>query len=349
MWPRAIIHVDMDAFFVNVHLLDHPEDRGVPIAVGGNPNGRGVVASASYEARQFGVRSAMPSSRAIKLCPGLKFVRHNWPRIKVCSNQVMEILARYGPLEKMSVDEAYVDVGEHEDPESLALLLRERVRLETGLPASVGLSTSKLVSKVASDYDKPEGCTIVRPGEEGDFLAPLPVRALYGIGPVTATQLNVLGVQTCGDLAGWDLAQLQLSFGKQAESLQRRARGVDSRPVVSDPEQAKSISQERTFDRDVDDPEFLRDKIVELSETVAGSLRRRGLVAHTVTIKYRWADFSTFTRQRTVERAIDTADEITQLALAVWESNWQGEQLRLIGVGVSNLEEPAGRQLTLFE
>ena len=339
----------MDAFFVNVHLLEHPQDRGLPIAVGGSPNGRGVVASASYEARQFGVRSAMPSSRALKLCPALKFVKHDWGLIRTSSTKVMEILARYGPLEKMSVDEAYVDISDNDDPESLALLIREQVKMETGLPASVGLSSCKLVSKVASDFDKPEGCTIVRPGDEKLFLAPLPVRALHGIGPVTATQLNVLGIHTCGEMAAVDLDHLRLHFGKHAEHLQLRARGIDNRPVVSDPEAAKSISQERTFDQDIDDPTFFREKMGEMSAAVAQSLRKRGLVAHTVVVKYRWTDFSTFTRQRTLERAIDSAEEIAQLAISVWEANWQGEKLRLIGVGVSNLEEPAGRQLTLFE
>ncbi len=348
MWPRAILHVDMDAFFVNVHLLEHPEDRGRPIAVGGSPQGRGVVASASYEARQFGVRSAMPSSQAIKLCPEIKFVGHNWSMIKSKSQEVMAILERYGPLEKMSVDEAYIDISEHEDPEKMALLIREAVRRESGLPASVGLATSKLVAKVASDFDKPAGCTIVRPGEEAPFLAPLPVRALHGIGPVTATQLNVLGIQTCGDLAAFDLDRLRLTFGRHAVELQERARGIDDRPVAADPEPAKSISQERTFDRDVDDPEILREQLVEMSETVADYLRRRGLVAHTVVVKYRWTDFTTFTRQRTVERAIDSAGEIARLAIAIWEANWRDEKLRLIGVGVTNLEEPAGRQLELF-
>jgi DNA polymerase-4 len=165
-WPRAILHLDMDAFFVNVHILDHPEDAGIPLIVGGRPEQRGVVASASYEARQFGIRSAMPSSTAVRQCPHVKFVGHSWGKIKECSRQVMAILGEYGPLEKMSVDEAYVDLSDHPDPQALAPEIRQRVKDETGLPASIGLATSKLVAKVASDHDKPEGNTIILPGEE---------------------------------------------------------------------------------------------------------------------------------------------------------------------------------------
>ena len=212
VWTTAIIHLDMDAFFVNVHLLENPDDRGKAIAVGGSPNGRGVVASASYEARQYGVRSAMPSSRALKLCPHIKFVRHNWPLIKDTSSKVMEILQEFGPVEKMSVDEAYVDVGDRDDPESVALIMRERVKAETNCPASVGLATSKLVAKIASDYDKPQGCTIILPGEEEDFLAPLPVRAISGIGPATAAKLAQFNIETCGQLAEYDFARCDVAI-----------------------------------------------------------------------------------------------------------------------------------------
>ncbi|MDJ0755103.1 MAG: DNA polymerase IV [Ardenticatenaceae bacterium] len=347
-WKRAILHVDMDAFFVNIHLLDHPEDRGLPIAVGGNPNGRGVVASASYEARQFGVRSAMPSSQALRLCPTIKFVGHNWPRIGECSRQVMDLLAAYGPLEKMSVDEAYVDISEAADPEGVAFKIRAQIKRETGLPASVGLTPNKLVSKVASDFDKPEGCTIIRPGEERLFLAPLSVRAIHGIGPRTAEQLALLNIYKCGELADIDLSQLRLKFGKNAELLQERARGIDHRPVNDDPGQAKSISQEWTFNDDIEDENYLFDMMEKMAGQVSESLKKRNLVAHTVVVKYRWVDFSTFTRQRTVEVGIDSAAEILATAQAVFQANWNGEKLRLIGVGVSNLERPLGRQLTLF-
>ncbi|MEM9777605.1 MAG: DNA polymerase IV [Chloroflexota bacterium] len=348
IWPRSIVHLDMDAFFVNVHLLEHPDDRGLPIAVGGNPNGRGVVASASYEARQFGVRSAMPSSHALRLCPQIKFVRHNWPLIKETSSAVMKVLTEYGPIEKMSVDEAYVDVSAHADPESVALIMRERVKLETSCPASVGLATSKLVAKIASDYDKPEGCTIIPPGEEEAFLAPLSVRAISGIGPATAGKLGQFNIETCGQLASFDFATLYASFKNQAEWLQRRAKGIDNRKVESDPGLSKSISQERTFNDDIDDPDYLNQKIKEMAESVSKSLKRQNLIAHTVTIKFRWNDFTTFTRQRSVENGIDSGREIERLANAIFKNYWEGEKLRLIGVGVSNIIEPTGRQLELF-
>ena len=348
IWSRAIVHLDMDAFFVNVHLLANPEDRGRPLAVGGSPNGRGVVASASYEARQFGVHSAMPSSRALRLCPNIKFVRHNWELIRETSAAVMTLLGSYGPLEKMSVDEAYIDVSHHEDPESIALIMRERVKIETNCPASVGLATSKLVAKIASDYDKPEGCTIILPGEEAAFLAPLPVRAISGIGPATAAKLATFNIETCGQLASHDFAALYASFKNQAESLQRRAKGIDNRKVESDPGQSKSISQENTFNKDIDDKEYLCQQISQMSESIARSLRKKNLIAHTVQLKFRWNDFTTFTRQRSVENGIDSPREIERLANAIFDSFWEGEKLRLIGVGVSNIIEPTGRQLELF-
>ena len=208
-WPRAILHVDMDAFFVNVHLLDHPEDAGIPLAVGGQADERGVITSASYEARQFGVRSAMPTAQALRLVPKLKVVGANWTRIRECSRGVMELLGEYGPLEKMSVDEAYIDLSSTADPTAPAREIRERMPAEMNLPASVGLATSKLVAKVASDFNKPRGFTVVEPGQEAAFLAPLPARAIWGIGPRTAERLAALGIATCGDLAAADADRLR--------------------------------------------------------------------------------------------------------------------------------------------
>lgn len=347
VWPRAILHLDMDAFFVNVHLLEHPHNRGKPLAIGGRPDSRGVVSSASYEARAFGVRSAMPMSRAVRLCPQLIIASTNWDRIRACSRAVMAILREYGPVEQMSVDEAYVDLSERPDPVAVADEMRRRVKAETDLPCSVGLATSKLVAKVASDHDKPAGFTVVAPETEATFLAPLPTRALLGIGPRTAERLAALQIRTCGELAAFDTAKLRLAFGKQAESLQRRALGIDSRDVQSERGQAKSISQERTFSADIDDPQFLRDKLASLCPTVAASLQKRKLVAHTVTVKFRWADFTTFTRQRSVAVGVDSAETIARLALAIFDEQWHGEKLRLLGVGVSNLERAQWRQLSL--
>lgn len=349
-WPRAILHLDMDAFYVNVHLLDHPEDTGIPLVVGGRPDGRGVVASASYEARRFGIHSAMPAATAIRLCPDLKFVDRHGARIKSCSRQVMALLETYGPIEQMSVDEAYVDLSARPLPAVLAPAIQHQVRSETGLPASVGLATSKLVAKVASDYDKPEGCTIVAPGEEGAFLAPLSVRALWGIGPRTAERLALLRIHTCGDLAAADAHALHLALGSHGEALQARARGLDDRPVVADSGPPKSISQERTFPQDMHDPTFLREQIEKMCARLAASLQEWELVANTVTVKFRWSDFTTFTRQQTVPVGIDQYGPLARVALAIWQEHWAPFQpVRLLGVGVSNLEQPAGRQLPLFD
>ncbi len=348
-WPQAILHLDMDAFFVNVHLLEHPEDAGIPLAVGGQPESRGVIASASYEARQFGVRSAMPSSRAKRLCPQLKIVGRNWSRIKESSTSVMAILAEYGSVEKMSVDEAFVDISESGEPEKLAETIRRRVKEETQLPASVGLATSKLVAKVASDYDKPEGCTVVFPGQEAAFLAPQSVRVIWGIGPRTAERLETrLNIRTCGQLAGHETGDLVAEFGQHAAALQRRAMGVDRREVRTERGHPKSISQEWTFSQDVNDPRILQEQLRKQSASVARSLQKRNLVAHTVRVKFRWSDFTTFTRQKSLEVGIDDEERIYRLALAIWQEHWPGGQrMRLLGVGVTSLEEPAARQFDL--
>lgn len=347
-WPRAILHLDMDAFYVNVHRLDHPEDQTAPLAIGGRPDQRGVVSSASYEARKFGVRSAMPMSQAIRLCPNLKIAPPDWPRIKECSRQVMDILRQFGPVEPMSVDEAYVDLSEWDEPTAVAARIQSQVKNETNLPASVGLATSKLVAKVASDFDKPEGFTMVLPGDEAAFLAPQPVRALWGIGPRTAERLAALGIRTCGELAAAELTILAPKFGKQAAGMQERAQGVDGRAVQAQRGPAKSISQERTFNTDVNDPEFLQQQLQKMCHTIARSLQKRQLVAHTVTVKFRWADFTTFSRQASVDVGIDRAEDIYGLAHRIWQENWpSGKRMRLLGIGVSKLEEPAGRQLRL--
>ena len=333
------MHLDMDAFYVNVHLLAHPADAGLPLAIGGSPHKRGVVTSASYEARKFGVRSAMPMKTAVRLCPQMRIAPPDWEQIRAKSREVMAFLREVGPTEQVSVDEAYVDLSRHADPPQAAITLRERVKQETGLPASVGLSSSKLVSKVASDFDKPEGCTIVAPGMEGAFLAPLPVKVIWGIGRVTNERLAELGIKTCGELAAWSAEELAQHFGNQAESLIRRASGVDNRAVKSLRGVPKSISQERTFSQDVGDAIRLSDKLYEMCERVAESLRRQELVARTVTVKFRWSDFTTFTRQRSVIHPIDDGEEMFRVAESIWREWWpEGRPMRLLGVGVSNLE-----------
>jgi DNA polymerase-4 len=344
-WSQAVLHLDMDAFFVNVHRLEHPEDVGIPLAVGGQPEHRGVIASASYEARQFGIRSAMPSKTALRLCPQLKIVGHNWSPISEYSRKVMAILKEYGSVEQISVDEAYVDLSDAGDPTQLAFEIRQRVKGETKLPTSVGLSKSKLVAKVASDHDKPEGCTIVLPGQEAAFLAPQPVRVIPGIGPKTAEKLSGLEIETCGDLAAKDLSTLQKYFGSHAESLQRRAMGIDKRRVATERGQRKSISHERTFSQDVADPETLQETLRDMATWIAKSLKKRNMVAHTVRVKFRWADFTTFTRQMSFTVGTDDEVQIYRAGLALFKKQWRvGRKIRLIGLGVSGLEKPEVRQ-----
>lgn len=346
-WDQVILHVDMDAFFVNVHILDHPEDAGIPLVVGGKPNQRGVVTSASYEARQFGVRSAMPTSKALRLCRNLKIVPAKWERIRECSKKVMDALDPFGPLEKMSVDEAYLDLSHYNNPQQIAQTIKTAVQSKTGLPCSIGLASSKLVAKVASDYDKPQGFTVVQPGKEAEFLAPMPTRAIWGIGPRTAQRLADYGIETCGQLAAADEKILKRQIGRQAKDLIRRAQGKDERKVQTDRGPAKSISQEWTFNQDINDPNLLQDHLRKMSARVAKSLQENNLIAQTVTLKIRWFDFKTITRQRSISVGIDNSDEIYQIAVALFNENWDKKmRIRLLGVGVSSIQEGNIRQLS---
>jgi DNA polymerase-4 len=291
----------------------------------------------------------MATSVAVRRCPTLKIVEHNWPRIRHCSRQFMAILRQYGPVEQMSVDEAYIDLSHHGEPEPLAQGVRDRVKAELHLPASVGLATAKLVAKVASDFQKPEGFTVVRPGQEALFLAPLPTRAIWGIGPATARKLAELGIERCGQLAAAEPALLHAHFGHQGPLLAERARGIDPRPVQDEQGLAKSISQERTFSQDIGETLFLKRQLWKMCQDVAASLDEQKLVARTVTVKFRGADFVTFTRQKTVEAPIAEATDIYRLARALWQGHWPaGRPMRLLGVGVATLEEAQARQLRLF-
>jgi DNA polymerase-4 len=348
-WPSAILHLDMDAFFVNVYLLDHPEARGLPLAVGGRPETRGVVTSASYEARSFGVRSGMATRSALRLCPALKVVPANWERIRQASAQVMEVLRSFGPIEPMSVDEAYVDLCAAPHPHEVAQRVRQAVLDATGLPASAGLATSKVVAKVASEQAKPGGCRVVWPGEEAAFLAPLPVRAILGIGPRTAERLMDLGIETCGQLAEEEPEELARRMGPHASVLAARARGEDGgRSVRAQRRDVKSISAESTFDRDVADREVLLGQVRHLSERVGERLRRKAMLAGRVFVKFRWADFTTFTRQKAVPVPVDADEDIYRVAAAIWLENWpRGQRVRLLGVGVGDLQSSAARQLRL--
>jgi DNA polymerase-4 len=347
---RAVLHVDLDAFFAAVEQLDHPEWRGKPVIVGGDPTRRGVVSTASYEARRFGVRSAMPSMRAAALCPDAIWAPARFDRYREMSNAVFEIFRSESPgVQPVSVDEAFIDVtpGRHADEHPVAVARRIRRRIaELGITASAGVASSKTVAKIASDHDKPDGLTVVCPGQEAAFLAPLPVRDMSGIGPRTADRLVSLGVKTLGDLAALDDATAVEVLGSHGPGLVMRARGIDARPVRRN-EPAKQVSNERTFATDVRDAAEL-DAIVDmLAAKVGQRLRRKGMAGRTVTIKVRFSDFTTRTVQRTLPAATDDELEFGPIARALLHSTWSpGVGVRLLGVGVSGFEE-RGEQLSL--
>lgn len=339
---RAVLHVDMDAFFASVEQLDHPEWRGRPVIVGGDPGTRGVVSTASYEARAFGVHSAMPAALAARLCPDAVWTHGSFARYHEVSAAVMAILRSHTPhVQAASIDEAYLDAtpGTHgADPVELArTIMREVAAL--GVTCSIGLATSKTVAKIASDMDKPNGLTVVRPGDEAAFLAPLPVGALPGIGPVSAARLTRLGTRTLGDLARLDDDTARAVLGSHGPSTVRRARGIDPRPVREE-RAAKSVSHEETFAEDLRDAKSVRDEVRRLAERTAARLRRHDMKGRTVTVKVRYADFTTRTAQRTLPRPVDSGEQVTSAAGALLDELWvEGVGVRLLGVGVSGFEE----------
>ncbi len=353
MSARTIIHLDLDAFFVAVERLDNPALIGRPVIVGGRPEVRGVVSSASYEARAFGVRSAMPTAQALRCCPSAVLLPGHRVRYVEMSRRVMALLADYTPLlEQISIDEAFLDVtgteAHYGPPAQLAVAIQARIERELGLSASLGVASNKLVAKIASDYRKPHGITIVPAGGEAAFLAPLPIRMLWGVGRVTARDLARLGVQTIGDLARLPVETLRAHFGSQGEALWHAARGEDDSPVIPEHE-ARSLSREETFARDISDAVALRRELLRLSDAVAARLRRHNLQARTVTLKLRYGDFTTITRQATLAEPADSGPALYARALALFEAAWErGRPVRLVGVGAANLVRPA-RQLRLFE
>ena len=355
---RKILHLDLDAFFCAVEEQRDPSLRGKPFAVGGRPDARGVVASCSYPARQFGIHAAMPMARAVRLCPQLIIVPGRHGVYGDVSRRVMTALADLTPLvEQVSIDEAFLDVtGRQEPAEALARGLQATIREELGLPCSLGVATNKLVAKIANTVGKarargagpPNAITVVPPGEEAAFLAPLPVEELWGVGPKTAERLAALGIHPTGERAAWPAADLARRFGKHGADLARRARGLDERPLETEHE-AKSISKETTFATDVSDGRALRETLLALSTGVGRRLRRAGLSGPTVKLKLRWADFTTLTRQTTLDHPTDQDGEIYETALALFEAAWtRGRPVRLLGVGVTGLEE-AAVQLSLWE
>src|SRR5262245_16714654 len=311
MRHRRIIHVDMDAFYASVEQRDNEALRGRPVAVGGSPEHRGVVAAASYEARAFGVRSAISMARAIRLCPALVIVPPDFARYKAVSNAVFSIFREVTPLvEPLSLDEAYLDVTENAWHEPLATpvarRLKERIRADTGLTASAGVAPNKFLAKIASGWKKPDGLTVISPDRVEPFLQRLPVDALWGVGPVTARKLRARGIERLVDVRGVDPQDLQDTVGSLAEWLRQLANGIDDRPVVPNRE-TKSSGSESTYAKDLTDPEEMREEIREMAAQAAAWLARKSLLARTVTIKVRYSDFTTVTRSHSAPPTRDTA------------------------------------------
>lgn len=346
--------MDLDAFYASVEQLRRPELRGRPVVVGGDAQhpGRSVVSAASYEARTYGVRSAMPLARALQLCPHAEVLPVDFPAYRAASAQIFAIAHEYTPLvEPLSLDEAYLDVTgsvlRFGSAEAIAAELRDRILAECGLHASFGVATCKVVAKVASDLRKPRGFVVVPAGEEAAFLAPLPLRTLPGLGPAAERSLEGLGVKTLGQLAALPVSVLERRLGRHGgRSLWERAQGID-RSAVAPPGRPKSISREETFSHDVADAADVERRIRELSADVGRRLRRGGWSARTVNLKLRYADFTTPTRQETLGSG-DLSDEaIARVALALLHATWNGAPLRLIGVGLSGIEEAS--QMDLFD
>ena len=350
-----ILHADLDAFYASVEQLDHPEWRGQPVIVGGGPNERGVVSAASYEARAFGVRSAMPLRTAARLCPHGIFVPGDHERYGELSDRVMSVFHEYTPLvQPISLDEAFLDVtasaGLFGSPETIGRTLKTRVRAELGLVLSVGVAANKLCAKIASDLGKPDGFVIVARDGEAEFLRPLPLRRLWGVGERTQETLEGWGLRTIGDLAALDPSRLEAHFGAFGRALWERARGLDPDPVVPDGG-AKSVGHEHTFDRDESDDARVEATLLRLAEGVGARLRRGGMRGECVTLKLRLAPFVTLTRQHTVSEATDDARTIYAVARELYrrERATDRRDVRLVGVSVSKLEHAElGRQLALF-
>ena len=352
MTPRSILHVDLDAFFVAAEVSRRPELRGLPVLIGGGK--RSVVATASYEARKFGCRSAMPMVTALRLCPQAVVVRGDFSLYSRLSREFHAILRDFSPLvEPMGLDEAFLDLTGCEPligtAERGVETIRERIRA-IGLTASAGLSTSRTVSKVASDFKKPDGFTNVPPGSEAAFLAPLPVRRLPMIGPKLEESLHTLGLRTLGDIARFPVTLLAERFGEMGHAVHDRANGIDPTPVGEGRGAAKSVSRETTFEEDLRDRPHLHAILRMQAESVGADLRRAGRGARTVTLKLRFADFETHTHSRTLDSASNADQVIAPVAIAMLDAALDADQrpVRLLGVGASNMAEPAP-QLSMFD
>ncbi len=358
---RRIIHIDMDAFYASVEQRDNPELRGHPVAVGGRPEGRGVVAAASYEARTFGVHSAMSMSKAMRLCPQLQVVRPDFKKYRAVSQQVFGLFRAVTSLvEPLSLDEAYLDVTENAWNETLATpvakRLKQQITEETRLTASAGVAPNKFLAKIASGWRKPDGLTVVPNQRVESFLHELPVSALWGVGPVTARKLRKNGIDKLVDVRGVDDEALRRLVGKQAEWLKRLAYGKDDRPVTPN-RSAKSSGSERTYPEDILDTETIRGELDRMARQAAGWLEQRTVYARTVTIKVRYSDFTTITRSHSTQKPTRDPEAVSVRALLLLDRTETGKRpVRLLGVSVSNLEDsdkvglgPTQREPLLWE
>ena len=349
---RAILHIDMDAFYASVEAQDHPQLRGKPLIVGG-VNGRGVVAAASYEVRRYGVRSAMPMGEALRLCPHAVCVTPRMGRYQEVSARVFEIFHEFTPLvEGLSLDEAFLDVTASErllgSPATMGTAIRARIQAQTGLTASVGVAPNKLLAKIASDLNKPDGMCQIDAGNLRQILDPLPITRLFGVGAKSLPRVLGAGIRTFGEARQASEAQLFRAFGRHGASMRDRAAGLDERPVIPDRDE-KSISAEDTFARDIRDSRQLHVELLRLTDRTASRLRAQNLTAGTVTVKIRRADFRTYTRQRSLGVMTQDTALIARAAdalLAEWRREQPDSAVRLLGVGVSQLDSP--RQSELF-
>ncbi|HGY56777.1 MAG TPA: DNA polymerase IV [Caldithrix abyssi] len=355
---RVILHVDMDAFFAAVEQRDHPEYRGKPVIVGADPKGgkgRGVVSTCSYEAREYGVHSAMPISQAYKLCPHGIYVYPNGKLYQQVSREIFDIFYEFtDAVEPLSIDEAFLDVTGSQKlfgtGEQIARLIKRRIKEKEGLTASVGVAPNKYLAKIASDLEKPDGLVVVDAQRIAEFLHPLDISRLWGAGKHTQEKLRNMGIHTIGDLAAYPRDVLNAKLGKMGAHFYKLAHGIDERPVVYG-EGVKSVSNEHTFNEDVLDEEALLQTLLRLSEKVGYRLRKKGLKGRTIHLKLRYDNFSTITRNKTLPVNVDSTQKIFDTVQRLFKKNYQtGRRVRLLGVGVSGFGEQAGgEQLSLFE
>lgn len=352
---RVIIHIDMDAFYASVEQLDNPSLKGEPVIVGGKPNQRGVVSAASYEAREYGVHSAMPLRQAYKLCPHAVFLPVNHERYEQISEEIMKTLKNYTPLVKpVSLDEAFMDVTHSQSlfgrAEEIAKKIKKQIKDKLGLTASVGIAPNMFLAKIASDLNKPDGFVVIKPGEEKRFLEKLLISKMRGVGHVTEKALKSLGIKTIGQLAAYPVEVLKSKFGsKYGEQLYKLAKGIDESEVTPE-SKPKSIGNEITYQEDTGSREQIRKTLFELAEQVGKRLRDENLSARTITLKLRFDDFMTITRSNTIVNSTDLGEDIFAIAWEMFEKfNLSRKLVRLVGVSTSNLVKDEPKQLFLFD